>query len=59
MPGDVNEDGDVDVTDVMCVVNYILGNPLNTFNTKNADVNGDHLINITDVMGIVNIILGK
>ncbi|MBR5652951.1 MAG: carbohydrate-binding domain-containing protein [Prevotella sp.] len=59
LPGDVNEDGDVGVTDVMCVVNYILGNPLNTFNTKNADVNGDHLINITDVMGIVNIILGK
>ena len=56
-PGDVNEDDVTDVTDVMCMVNYILGNEVTPFNEANADVNNDGLIDVTDVMCTVDIIL--
>ena len=56
--GDVNGDGDVNVTDVMMTVGYILGNVPNGFIRDAGDINGDNDINVTDVMMIVNIILG-
>jgi hypothetical protein len=55
--GDVNVDGDVDVTDVMLVVNHILGNNLSVFHNEFADLNGDGVIDVTDVMLIVEVIL--
>ena len=57
--GDANGDGVVDVTDVVSVVNYILGRPSNKFNFNAADVNSDGMVDITDVVGVVNIILQK
>ena len=54
---DANEDKVVDVTDVMCIVNHILGNEVTPFNTTNADADGNGLIDVTDVMVIVSIIL--
>ena len=57
--GDANMDKDVNVTDVMAVVKYILHGTADTFSVTNADVNSDNDINVTDVMGIVRIILGK
>ena len=59
LTGDVNGDYVVNVTDVMLVVNYILGYDTGTFIFTNADVNLDGLINVTDVMLIVNFILGN
>ncbi len=56
--GDVNGDGDVNVTDVMMTVGYILGNVSSGFIRAAGDLNGDRDINVTDVMMIVNIILG-
>jgi len=55
--GDANDDGRVDVSDVMAIVNVILGNPVKVFIDENADINTDHLFNVSDVMGVVNIIL--
>ena len=55
--GDATLDGRVNVTDVMAVVNCILGHEMSVFSRKAADINADNKINITDVMGIVNIIL--
>jgi hypothetical protein len=57
--GDANEDKVVDVTDVMCIVNHILGNEVTPFNTTNADADGNGLIDVTDVMVIVSIILNS
>ena len=57
--GDANNDGYVNVTDVMLVVNYLLGNTTNTIRTKKIDVNQDNNVNVSDVMGIVNYILGN
>ncbi|MBQ6064055.1 MAG: leucine-rich repeat protein [Prevotella sp.] len=55
--GDVNLDGRVNITDVMAVVNYILGYEMPVFSRKAADLKADGKINVTDVLGIVNIIL--
>ena len=51
--GDVNGDGTVNITDVLLLINYILGTDVEiVFN--NADVNGDTFVNITDVTAIIN-----
>ncbi|MBO4850098.1 MAG: dockerin type I repeat-containing protein [Prevotella sp.] len=57
-PGDVNHDGDVNVTDVMMTANKCLGNEVPGFYFTEADINNDGDVNVTDVMGIVNIVLG-
>lgn len=55
--GDVNNDGEINVTDVMMTVNYIIGNDPKEFHPELADLNDDGEINIVDAMMIVNIIL--
>ena len=59
LPGDANGDGAVDITDVVCIVNYILGKSSTNFVFEAADVKGDGFVDITDVVCVVNIILGK
>lgn len=60
LAGDVNRDGRANVSDVMLVVNMVVGNiekdPV-LYDLKAADANGDGSINITDAMLIVNIAL--
>lgn len=58
VPGDANGDGEVNVTDIMAVANFILGIAMENFNEEAANVNGDGDVNVTDIMGIANIILG-
>jgi predicted RNA-binding protein len=55
--GDANGDGEIGMPDVMFVVNYILGDPAETFNAENADANLDGEIGMPDVMFIVQYIL--
>jgi len=55
--GDVNQDDQVNISDVTALVNIILGKSTSTAPT--IDVNGDGQINISDVTTLVNIILGK
>ena len=55
--GDVNHDGIVSVTDVMLVVDHILGSAQEAFHIENADINNDERITVTDAMAIVMIIL--
>ena len=56
IPGDVNGDGKVNVSDVTTLVNMILGVIPKDMTT--ADVNGDGKVNVSDVTALVNIILG-
>ena len=51
--GDLNEDGQIDVIDVISLVNAILSNEF----LENGDLNSDGINNIIDVVEIVNIIL--
>ena len=54
VPGDVNGDGNVDITDVVCVINTIAG--LESW--PKSDVDGDEKTTISDVVAIINIIAG-
>ena len=59
LKGDVNNDGDVDIADAVCIVNHIVGKPNTTFVEAAADVNGDGDIDIADAVHIVNLVVGK
>ena len=51
--GDVDEDGNVNITDVTALIDMLLSD-----NTKpSGDVNGDGSINITDVTDLIDILL--
>ena len=52
--GDVNGDGEVNISDVNAVIKIILGGE-----GANGDVNGDHEVNISDVNAIIKIILNQ
>ncbi len=55
--GDVNNDGEVNVSDVMLVVDHILSKMPSSFHRKYADMNGDGTVNVTDAILIVEVIL--
>ena len=58
--GDANEDGSVDVLDVVGVVQAILGNgTLTDSGSCNADFNSDGSLDVLDVVSIVQSILGN
>ena len=52
--GDVNGDGVVNVTDAICIVNYILKNQPNIFYEYAADTNDDDVINVTDAIILIS-----
>ena len=59
MAGDVNQDGVINVLDVLMAVNIILKTIEPTPSQEwAADCNGEGIVNILDVVGIVNVILG-
>ena len=55
MLGDVNEDGIINVLDIILTVNIILGT---SDYSNNADVNSDGIVNVLDIVSLVNVILG-
>ena len=55
--GDANNDRQVNVTDIVATVNYIMNKPSTDFNFDAADVNQDGDVNVTDIVGMVNIIM--
>ena len=57
--GDVNGDGEVNITDISLTVEYVLTDTADPFIFENADTNGDGEINVTDISAIVDIVLGK
>lgn len=55
--GDVNMDGDIDVTDVNAIVSHVLGNEVVPFDLEAADINHDGVIDITDINALVLFVL--
>ena len=51
--GDVNQDSNINIQDVILVVNLVLSNEYNPL----ADINSDQNIDVLDIVSIVNIIL--
>ena len=52
--GDLNDDGTLNVQDIIIMINIILGDEYN----EAADLSGDGIINIQDVIQLINLILG-
>lgn len=57
VPGDVNNDGTVSITDVTVLIDSILNGNYESINTANADVDGDGEIRITDVTSLIDLLL--
>lgn len=57
LSGDVNGDGVINISDAVCLVNYILQKENTPIILNAADVNKDGIVNIIDVVSIVNILL--
>ena len=57
--GDVNDDGVVSIGDVSCLIDYILGSVVETFNEQNADLSQDHVISIADVTMLIDLLLSS
>ena len=57
LAGDSNNDGGVNILDLLQVIDYILGNNPSPFVFEAADVNMDMVINILDAVAIQDIIL--
>ena len=54
-PGDLNEDEDYNILDVVALVNYVLSS--NMDNDCAADFNQDEVVNILDIVQLVNFVL--
>ena len=54
MMGDVDGSGAININDVVCIINHILGKTVNNFIAEAADVDGSGAININDVVTIIN-----
>ena len=57
IPGDVNGDGQVNITDVTMLINALMSEDFSNIVTDNADLNGDGSINITDVTTLINMVM--
>ncbi len=57
--GDVNDDGDVSISDVTSLVNYLLGVTSTQFNASAADVNNDGKVTVADVAALIDLILAN
>ncbi len=55
--GDVNGDGEVNISDVSAIVNIILGATVDSSTMTRADVNEDGEVNISDINAVLDIIL--
>lgn len=53
--GDVNQDGKVDISDIVAIINTIAGD---TTYKGTADVNEDDYVDISDIVAVINIIAG-
>ena len=57
LAGDANTDGEVNVSDIAAVANYILGEEVDPFDAVAADCDASGEIDVTDISGIAQIIL--
>ena len=55
LAGDVNEDGTVDISDIVAVINQMAG----TATWRYADVNTDNTVDISDIVAVINIMAGN
>ena len=59
MLGDVNGDGEVNVSDVVALANFAMGEIPEGFIKEAADLNNDGEVNIGDVVQLANNVMGE
>ena len=57
LSGDVNGDGNVNITDVSDLIDYMLSNDASLIVLENADVDADGHVNIADVSDLIDMLL--
>lgn len=55
--GDVNCDGNMNITDVTVLIDRLLGNAVDPFDEDAADVNHDNTVSISDVSALIDLLL--
>jgi len=55
--GDINQDGVINILDIINVINFILGDVPTDNEFISSDLNQDNIINILDIVLLVNLIL--
>ena len=55
--GDVDGDGQVNISDVTALIDYLLSGNASSVNVTNADCDGDGLVNIADVTALIDYLL--
>ena len=55
--GDSNDDGEIDVADVMSIAHYILLQPLPTFMFDASDMDHDGMVDVADLMQVIQLIM--
>ncbi len=58
-PGDMNGDTKISVTDVSCIIGYILNDAPPIFIESAADLNNDNKISVTDAVIVIDMILNE
>ena len=58
-PGDVNEDGIVNISDVTTLIDYMLNGDTVTINFDAADLEGDGVINIADLTSLIDMLINN
>lgn len=59
LKGDANGDGLVNVSDIVEIVNCIMGKTSRRFFKEAADMNEDNIINVTDIVQVVSLIMSS
>ena len=59
LPGDVNQDGQVGIGDIVAITNVMAGIDVNSGHVQRADVNGDTQVGIGDIVAVTNIMAGQ
>lgn len=58
--GDINQDGDCNIQDIILIINHIIGHQELSENEENiADMNSDGNIDIMDIISVINIIIER
>lgn len=57
LKGDVNEDGSVDINDVVAIINHMAGTA--SWRYANVNEDGDGNVDINDVVAVINIMAGN
>lgn len=57
--GDVDGDGQVNISDVTALIDYLLSGNASSVSVTNADCDGDGQVNISDVTALIDYLLGS